>query len=273
MSFLDWLTQRFKGKSHPQASENIKVPPEADKSQVDENPLIEDPQQRLWAAESSAAMKSLISNSNDEDLGILVNSLAFAEFPLNALASGGSSLDKRSTLTVHFAYQLLKRNKHAQANQLLMKILDKMRAKLVAGSRVGGAIAKERGEAFESAFASGDLGSATEILKQHRSTDFWRIDEALKQELYDLAMELLRRDKSREVAILLDAVMLDYPQDLDTEFWRAAAYHNFYGDNKADMDAKEKARKAIETFIHKAEGNLQFLRQCSDLREILNSKY
>lgn len=218
-------------------------------------------------------MKSLISNISDEELAILVSAIAFADFPLNALASGGCSLDKKSTLTVHFAYQLLKQNKHSQANLLLMKILDKMRAKLVAGSRIGGAIAEERGEAFESAFASGDLGSATEILKQHRSTDFWRIDEALKQELYDLAMELLRRDKSREAAILLDAVMLDYPQDLETEFWRAAAYHNFYGDNKADMNAKEEARKAIETFLHKAEGNLQFLRQCSDLREILNSKY
>ena len=62
-----------------------------------------------------------------------------------------------------------------------------------------------------------------------------------------------------------------YPQELETEFWRVAAYNNIYLDNKSDAQAKGKARQAINSFLKKANGNPQFKRQCSDLRNILRT--
>lgn len=269
MSWFNWL----KGKSGTPVTDATKVaPPKIEKAQPQKKDDA-DPQQKLWSAESSSAMKSLITSMTEPELTDLVSAIAFVDFPLNVLASAGGSLDKRSTLTVHFVFQLLKAGKHSQTNQLLNKVLDKMRAKLATGAREGGAVPQGREQAFESAFAAGDMGSAKEILKQNRSTDFWRIDEALKREVYDLSMELLRRDRSKEAAILLDAVMLDYPQDLESEFWRVSAYHNIYVDNKSDSHAKEKARQAINSFLHKAEGNQQYAQKCSTLGKIMSEQY
>jgi hypothetical protein len=227
-----------------------------------------DPQQKLWDAEDSSAMRALITKMTEQDLTTLVDAIAFADFPLNSLASAGGKLDKRSTLTAHFTFQLLKAGKNPQANQLLNKILDKMRAKLAVGARKGGAVPQGRVQAFESAFAAGDMGSAAEILKQNRSIDFWRIDEMLKRELYDLSMEMLKKDRPKDAAILLDAVMLDYPDDLDTEFWRAAAYHNIFHVNQSDSQAKDKAKQAVGAFLTKAGNNPRFIKQCSTLREL-----
>lgn len=269
MNLFNWL----KKKTYPQNVEISEGAP-AIKIPNSDTKRFSDIQQKLWDAQSSSAMKSLISGSTDEELTNLIDAIAFADFPLNALASGERSLEKRSTLSVHFAFQLLKAGKHSEANKLLTKILDKMRAKLSVGTRESGVVPSGgKEQAFESAFASGDMGSATEILKQCRSTDFWRIDEVLKQELYDFAMEMLRRDKSTEAAILLDAVLLDYPQDLETEFWRAASYNNIYNNNKSDIQAKEKAKVAISSFLHKADGKEQFTRQCSSLRQLLDTNF
>ena len=79
-------------------------------------------------------------------------------------------------------------------------------------------------------------------------------------------------DRAREAVILLDAVMLDYPEDLNTEFWRAVAYHNIFNDNKSNDQAKNNAKKAVSAFLTKAEGNPKFAQKCSDLRNI-NSSY
>lgn len=269
MSWFNWL----KGKPRTPAADATKVaPPKTGKAEPQKKEH-DDPQQKLWSAESSSAMRSLITSMTEQDLTDLVGAIAFADFPLNALASAGGSLDKRSTLTVHFTFQLLKAGKNPQANRLLNKILDKMRAKLATGAREGGVVPQGREQAFESAFAAGDMGSATEILKQNRSTDFWRIDEMLKQELYDLSMEMLKKDRPKEAAILLDAVMLDYLNDLDTEFWRVAAYNNIYVNDKSNNQVKEKAKQAIKAFIQKAEGNPQFMGKCSDLRRLMSTNY
>lgn len=269
MSWLKWF--KLKGRAAAADAENVPSPkPE---KPPPENKDDADPQQKLWHAESSSAMRSLITGMTEQNLTDLVVAIPFAAFPLNSLASAGGSLDKRSTLTVHFTFQLLQAGKHPQANRLLDKILDKMRAKLATGAREGGAVPQGQERAFESAFAAGDMGSATEILKQNRSTDFWRMDEVLKRELYDLAMELLKKDRNRESAILLDAVMLDYPHDVDAEFWRAAAYHNIFSSNKSDNEAKHNAKQAIGSFLHRAEGNQQYAQKCSDLRRIMSEQY
>lgn len=269
ISWLNWL----KGKPCSPPTEAAKVaPPKAEKTEP-QIKKYDDPQENLWHAESSSAMRSLITNMTEKDLTDLVGAIAFADFPLNALASAGGSLDKRSTLTAHFTLQLLKAGKHSQANQLLNKILDKIRAKLSTGARKGGVVPRGQEQAFESAFATGDMGSAIEILKQNRSIDFWHIDEMLKRELYDLSMEMLKKDKPERAAILLDAIMLDYPDDLETEFWRVAAYNNIYNNNKSDAQTKEKAKQAINSFLQKADGNPRFMSQCSDLRRLMSTNY
>ncbi|MGO9119693.1 MAG: hypothetical protein ACLQPD_19035 [Desulfomonilaceae bacterium] len=264
MGWLDWL----RGKANAQGMEPTKTTPKSAARQKGEV----DPRELLWKAESSSAMRSLISGMTDQQLTNLVAAVQFAELPLNALAVGGRSLDKRSTLAVHFTFQLFKSHKRAQADQLLTKIVDKMRAKLAAGAREGGVLSQEGAKAFESAFRAGDIGSATEILKQNRSVDFWRIGEVEKSELYELALELLTPevDKPREAAILLDAVMLDYPRDLQTEFWRAAAYHNIFNKNKSDAQAKEIAKQAIGSFLRNASSNSGFSQQCSTLKKLMS---
>ena len=94
----------------------------------------------------------------------------------------------------------------------------------------------------------------------------------LKRELYDLSKELLKKDRPREAALLLDAVMLDYPADLETEFWRAAAYHNIFNNDKSNKESRQNAARAVAAFLAKAGKNPQFAKQCSDLRR-LSSEY
>jgi hypothetical protein len=50
----------------------------------------------------------------------------------------------------------------------------------------------------------------------------------------------------------------EVPADLDTEFWRAAAYHNIPNSDKANSQAKEKAKQAVGTFLAKAGDNPRF---------------
>lgn len=267
MSLFNW--SKGKSRSSDPHARNI-APSKTENAQPQYQ---NDPQQKLWIAESSSEMRSLIATVTEPALSDLVNSIAFADFPLNGLASAGGSLDKRSILTVHFILQLLKTGKNSHANQLINKVLDKMRAKLATGSLEGGALLQDEQKRFESAFATGEMGSAIGILKQNRSVDFWRIDEALKREIYDLAMEMLKINRHMEAAILLDAVMLDYPYDLDTEFWRVAAYHNIFNRNKADSQAKHDAKQAICSFLHKAEGNRAYGQKCNELRKLITEQY
>jgi hypothetical protein len=264
MRWFNWL----KGKSRAPVADVTKVaPPKTGKAEPQKKEH-DDPQQILWRAESSSAMRSIITSMTEQDLTDLVGTIAFVDFPLNALASPGGALDKRSTLTAHFTLQLLKAGKNPQANHLLNKILNKMQIKLAKRASEQSIGSQGWKPAFESAFAAGDMGSATEILKQNTSTDFWRIDEMLKKELFDLSMEMLKKDRPKEAAILLDAVMLDYQKDLDTEFWRAAAYHNIFNNDRSDSQAKDKAKQAVNTFLTKAGEKPQFMKQCADLRNL-----
>jgi Tfp pilus assembly protein PilF len=177
-------------------------------------------------------------------------------------------------MATHFALQLFRQNKTRQANKLLDKILDKMRGKLAAGSRTEGvSVPGEQQEAFTSAYKSGDEEAFMKILKRYKSTDSWRIDDFLRQELYDLGMEMLKQDRQPEAAILLDALMLDYPDDLDAEFWRAAAYHNIFNAKKSDGEAKQKALVAITAFMRRAEGNPKFSEKCASLCKTVRELY
>jgi acyl carrier protein len=232
------------------------------------------PQQKLWRAESSSEMRSLITASSEGELDALVDDIGYAEFPLNLLATSGSQQEKRAAMATHFALQLFRQNKTRQANKLLDKILDKMRGKLAAGSRTEGvSVPGEQQEAFTSAYKSGDEEAFMKILKRYKSTDSWRIDDFLRQELYDLGMEMLKQDRQPEAAILLDALMLDYPDDLDAEFWRAAAYHNIFNAKKSDGEAKQKALVAITAFMRRAEGNPKFSEKCASLCKTVRELY
>jgi len=229
--------------------------------------------QLLWDAQSSSAMRSLIATKSEQEIAAIVASVDFFGIPLNALAGGGNVPDKRAALAAHFTYQLFKLEKHENATALLAKIKAKLDQKIAIGNRPGGTVPESAHPAFRSAFGRGDMKEATTILKEHLSIDHWRIDEFVKREFCDLAMQALRDNRPRDAALLLDAVLLDYPDDLENEFWRAAAYHNIFADNKTDASAKINGRKAIEAFLKKANGKPDFEKQTTDLREFLQSDY
>lgn len=270
---MSWFNL-FKGKSDtPVSNTNNVITSATEKSQPQKKDE-PDPLKKLWNAQSHLEISSLITRMTDKELSDLVSSIAFVDYPLNAIALAKDPLDKRSTLTIDFILQLLKMSKHTQANQLIDKVLDKMRTKLTKGAREEGSLPQcEEQQAFESAVKGGDTRSAAEILKQCKNTDFWRIDEVLKLKLYGLSMEMLKKDREKDAALLLDAVMLDYPQDLDTEYWRVVAYHNIFISNKSDNQAKHNAEKAIESFLHQAEGSQQYADKCLGLRKIMSELY
>lgn len=229
--------------------------------------------QKLWDSQSSAAMRTLISENSDEQLRAIITSIKFDQIPLNSLAGKDGRLDKRASLASHFAYQLLQAGKNDLAYTLIAKIKTKLEKKIKVGSRPSAPMPGGRAPEFVDALKSGNTQNATNILKDHLSTDPWRIDEVLKQELYDLSMEGLKLDRPSDSALLLDAILLDYPDDLQAEFWRAAAYNNMYLNNKSDPSVKNSARRAMEAFLKKAEGNSKFASESASLKKLLRDSY
>jgi hypothetical protein len=230
-------------------------------------------QQRLWKAESTDGMKTLIASCSEHELDAIVDDLDYTSFPLNGLTTSSDDLDTRSTKTTHFAFWLLRQGKLSQADKLLEKIVEKMKDKISTGARDGGGIPKDQQAAFNSAYRSRDPKTFMAMLRTYTSTDCWRIDDFLKQELYDLALELLKKDRQREAATLLDAVVLDHPSDLDVGFWKAATCHNIFLENKSDEKAKDKALDAISRFLQDASENPAYDEKCASLRKMLADFY
>jgi hypothetical protein len=227
---------------------------------------------KLWSLESSAEIRSLIQNFSDRDLECLAGAIRFRDYPLNALA-GPESLDRRSVLSSEFALQLLKAHKTHWATMLIGQLVAKLHIKIAKGSCPSGGVPEEYETAFLESNAAGAFQTSREILNRFQNRDFWRIDRMLKPVLVDIAMEMLRMGRSGEAAVLLESVLLDYPEDLENRFWYAAACHNCFLEDRSRDELKEKARAEIAEFVRRAQDQPDFSEKRENLKNLLTAHY
>jgi hypothetical protein len=83
------------------------------------------------------------------------------------------------------------------------------------------------------------------------SSDQWHIHGAVKKFLLDSAKELMIDQVGRNdwALPILDAIAIDWPEDDEVLFWRAAAAYNIWCDEKTKEPKKDAARERMGAFL------------------------
>ena len=92
-------------------------------------------------------------------------------------------------------------------------------------------------------------------------------------QMHDLAIELLKPgNHDGAAAALLEALVLDYPDRLESRFWLAAARHNVYLE-RLDAESKTRALGVIDGFLEAARGHPDYRSNVEAIEGIRRSKY
>lgn len=204
---------------------------------------------QLWHVTDGREVRSLVDNLTDDEATALVASIDMNDVPLNAFCTQAfdfNGLDDRMVAVTFVALRLLEADRKSALVPLLEKIAAKSAEKIRRGSSATGA-------SFE-------------------SSDPWRFGESLMMQTHTLALELLKRSNDRPAASLLEAILLDYPDRLESRFWLASARHNLYMQNK-EAGSKQLALQAIDAFLAAAGSRPDYRNHVEALKGMRSSEY
>lgn len=234
----------------PERQELIKEKNELDAGTIDYEsiPVVLD---RLWHVRSTSEVRSLVNKMPSETLDQLVDAIDLTDIPLNPFCINEwefGGIDDRIRVVLGLTISLLEAGKDSQFEALLKKIDAKLSKKVQIG--------------------------ASEEMPSYESKDIWRIGEALANDIDHLAKELLKKGGRNQIfaAHMLDAVLLDNPERIESRFWRAAAWNNAYLNIKDDT-TKKSALASIDDFLKVAENNTDYLQKVESLRKIRKELY
>lgn len=238
VGLLDWLKGARKGKPPVESR-----PAQAARRTTAE--LLE----QLWHVTDGREVKALVDNLSDEEAAALVASINVNDVPLNAFCTQAfnlNGLDDRMVAITFVALRLLEADRKGPLVPLLEKLMTKSSEKIRRGT-------SPSGPSFE-------------------SSDPWRFGESLMMTTHTLALELLKRSHDRPAASLLQALLLDYPDRLESRFWLASARHNLYMQSK-DAESRKLALQAIDSFLEAAGNRPDYRQHVEALQGMRSSEY
>jgi len=206
--------------------------------------------EQLWHAADRRELNALVDSLDEDEAQALVMSIDLSDVPLNAFCTDAfifNGLDDRMVAITLLALRLLETSRKSS----LMPLLDALARKSEEKIRRG----------------------PSNVEPSFESSDPWRFGESLMLETHTLAIELLKSgDYDRAAASLLEALLLDYPDRLESRFWLAAARHNLYLEGM-DPESKQRALRAIDAFIDTAGNDPAYRQNVEALRNLRSSKY